>query len=367
MAKINNFDDLKSYCIRNLTGGITNIELSNEAIDDGIDDAFQLFFEFHYNGYEETFLPIVISAEDRANNYLDLNNIQDTSSEYLITETIPLTAFTTNYTSPQIYKFHYNINSNIVNYSKIVVQREVRGVDGSLTSLINLVPNAVSDGYTLVKEANPSQNFTLTLTESIDTNDKLTITESHFSGISDIIAVSDIKGGNFQDAHLRFSGGLRVGFSRFIDSMVNGGGGGGDLAYLHYSREYLSLIGKYFSKKYNYSHNAINNKLVIHQDLIVGDVLIIKAYKQLASLSTNQNITSSTGNVDIYNDRWLKAMSTAQIKRRWGWWHKYESVALPGGKSVNGQVIYDEAELEIEKLRHELELTYQDPIDFFIG
>jgi len=42
-------------------------------------------------------------------------------------------------------------------------------------------------------------------------------------------------------------------------------------------------------------------------------------------------------------------------------------VTLPGGVTLNGQQIYDEATTEIEKLEEECQLKYEQPPVFFIG
>lgn len=362
MAKLQSYSDLQTYSVRRLTGGITNLELSDEAIKDGIDDAFQLFFEFHYNGYEEQYLPIQIHSEDASRGYIDLNNIKVTGSEFFTPETAPETTFETSLTSAEILKYHY-VDPNVI-YTDIVVERVIRDAQGVLTSLTTLTPNAGTDGFTIVKNIG-DDNFTITLTESIDTNDQLRLKETHLSEAKNIIAVSDVKAGSFPNFYLKFSGGVKVGFASFIDDVI--GMNSGTLSYFHYTREYLDQIERYFTKKYNYSHNPINNRLVIHQDLTAEDVIIVKTYRQLANLDDVQTLDASSGIADIYNDRWMKAMATAQIKQRWGWWHKYDDVQLPGGKAVQGQKLYDEATDEIEKLREELELTYQDPIDFFVG
>ena len=71
---------------------------------------------------------------------------------------------------------------------------------------------------------------------------------------------------------------------------------------------------------------------------------------------------------DVYNDGFLKRYATALIKQQWGTnLKKFEGVQLPGGVTLNGQKIYDEAEEELDKLREEVKITYQLPTDFFVG
>jgi hypothetical protein len=40
---------------------------------------------------------------------------------------------------------------------------------------------------------------------------------------------------------------------------------------------------------------------------------------------------------------------------------------LPGGVTLNGRQLYDDATAEIEKLRENLRLEHEFPPDFFVG
>jgi hypothetical protein len=71
---------------------------------------------------------------------------------------------------------------------------------------------------------------------------------------------------------------------------------------------------------------------------------------------------------DIYNDLFLKKYCVALIKRQWGAnLIKFEGVQLPGGVTMNGRQIFDDANADILKLEEEMELKYQKPVDFFVG
>ena len=71
---------------------------------------------------------------------------------------------------------------------------------------------------------------------------------------------------------------------------------------------------------------------------------------------------------DIYNDWWLKRYLVAIIKRQWGQnLMKFQGVMLPGGVSLNGRQIYDDAIREIEQIEYELKTEYELPPLDFIG
>ena len=70
----------------------------------------------------------------------------------------------------------------------------------------------------------------------------------------------------------------------------------------------------------------------------------------------------------IYNDKWLKAFSTALIKQQWGQnLIKFDGMQLPGGVTLNGRQMYDDASGELEKLKEDIRLENEMPADFFVG
>lgn len=70
----------------------------------------------------------------------------------------------------------------------------------------------------------------------------------------------------------------------------------------------------------------------------------------------------------VYNDWWLKKYTTSLIKKQWGQnLIKFQGVMLPGGVSLNGRQIYDDAIREIEELDRELRETYETPPLDLIG
>ena len=71
---------------------------------------------------------------------------------------------------------------------------------------------------------------------------------------------------------------------------------------------------------------------------------------------------------DIWSDLFLKKYTTALIKRQWGEnLKKFEGVQLPGGVTLNGKTIYDEAIDEINKIEEEMNLKWELPPDGFIA
>jgi hypothetical protein len=103
------------------------------------------------------------------------------------------------------------------------------------------------------------------------------------------------------------------------------------------------------------------NRLYVDMDwtkVNTGDYIIAEAYA----------IVDPDEFTRIYNDRWLKKYSTALIKKQWGNnLKKYNGMALPGGITMNGQQIYEEAVAELDKIESEIQSHFEAPPSMFIG
>ena len=87
-------------------------------------------------------------------------------------------------------------------------------------------------------------------------------------------------------------------------------------------------------------------------ELTADDYLIIECYR----------ILDPTDFTRVYNDRFVKRYYTALLKRQWGQnLIKFQGVKLPGGIELNGRQMYDDAQLEIDKINEEMLRTYEIP------
>lgn len=181
------------------------------------------------------------------------------------------------------------------------------------------------------------------------------------------------------------------------------GGGGYGLALYDAFHQNLELLQRFFTPDLNFWFNTDSGtlKILSEGNLRVGQVVIIECYvaagvyvdqsyisqpladSGLFVTKANQNYHNpyaytvggtSANSADaavfmsqgIYNNRWLKEMATAYTKQQWGTnLKKFNGQPLPGGITVNGQAIYDEANAEIQELRKEL-LLLQEPLPFWM-
>ena len=90
-------------------------------------------------------------------------------------------------------------------------------------------------------------------------------------------------------------------------------------------------------------------------ELTQDDYLIIECWR----------ILDPTDFTKVYNDRFVKRYYTALLKRQWGQnLIKFQGVKLPGGIELNGRQMYDDAQLEIDKISEEMLRSYEmTPLD----
>lgn len=136
----------------------------------------------------------------------------------------------------------------------------------------------------------------------------------------------------------------------------------GALVNYEMTRQFLEMLDMQLNGVPPVRFNRHMNRLFIDVDfgrtIIEGDYIMIDAYTTI----------DPDTYTDIYNDIFLKKYTTALIKRQWGAnLIKFEGIQLPGGVTMNGRQIWDDANAEIEKLEEEMELKYEKPVDFFVG
>ncbi len=134
-------------------------------------------------------------------------------------------------------------------------------------------------------------------------------------------------------------------------------------SYVNYvlTMQHIRTLDMLFSGEQPIRFNRHTDKLYIDwnaQMMNVGEYLVIEGYIILDPDSYN----------DVYNDMMLKRLATAYIKRQWGNnMKKFAGMQLPGGITMNGQQIYEEAVQEITTLEEQIRNTYEEPCQFILG
>ena len=111
--------------------------------------------------------------------------------------------------------------------------------------------------------------------------------------------------------------------------------------------------------QYRFNQRQDRLYLDVGKDMLDEDVfVIIDCYRALDPETFTQ----------VYNDPFVKKYATALLKRQWGQnLIKFNGIQLPGGVSMNGRQLYDDAEKEIALLMEKSSSTYELPPMDMIG
>jgi len=137
---------------------------------------------------------------------------------------------------------------------------------------------------------------------------------------------------------------------------------GGTIAEYEMSQQNRAMMQHRMGSAEGVRYNRHQNKLYIEvqwgTEVKEGSYIVAEAYTLV-----DPDTYSS-----VYNDLFLKQYSTALIKQQWGSnLIKFEGMQLPGGVTMNGRQLYDDATEEIRLIREYMQVNYEEPIDFMIG
>jgi hypothetical protein len=132
------------------------------------------------------------------------------------------------------------------------------------------------------------------------------------------------------------------------------------------------------------SNTVVGTSTVFDQEIVENDFITLSDGQsvQIRKINTPTQIeltkplTANVSNVtmtkpgitDVWNERFLKKYATALIKRQWGEnMKKFGGIQMPGGVTLNGKEIYDEAVEEISRIEEDLQQYNVLPSDFIMG
>ena len=78
---------LKSYCLRALGSGVIDINVSDDQVDDRLDEALQYFAEYHYDGVERMYLKHKITSDDISRATTDASEVATDTADNSVTAT----------------------------------------------------------------------------------------------------------------------------------------------------------------------------------------------------------------------------------------------------------------------------------------
>jgi len=124
---------------------------------------------------------------------------------------------------------------------------------------------------------------------------------------------------------------------------------------------HLALLDLTLNGHPQFRFNRLNNRLYIdttwQEKMQVGNYILVECYRALDPADVPK----------LYSDNWMKLYTTALIKRQWAVnLKKFSGLQLPGGVTIDGDKLYQEAIGEIQALEDDL-MNKSAPLSFTMG
>jgi len=315
--------ELVDYCLRRLGHPVIEVNVDDDQVSDRIDDALEFWQEYHFDGVERVYVSEKIEA-----SYVTLASL--VAANFTVGETI------TGGTSAATAK--------------------VYEISGSNKLLLKGVSGTFSNGETITGDQSAASAPLAGSGAYVQKNwdDRYFEVADSVTGVIRAFPLGTIgsshAGTNIFDVVYQFR----------LNDMYNLLSS--DVTYYNQVKMHLQLLDDMFAGNRNIRFNRKQNRIYLdvhwQETFKPGDYIIFEVYKVL----------DPTTWTEIYDDIFLKRYSTALIKRQWGInLKKFEGMQLPGGITMNGQKIFDEANEEISQIEQEMQLRYELPVDFMVG
>ena len=368
--------DLKEYIKTKLGAPVLQINVSDEQMDIAIDDAFQYFYERqHFDAMERVFLSVKVS--DSLYNFFqtgELENIEQTDTQIVyadgMVQTLTLVSPGTGYPPT-------------TNDDGDLIATETTGGTGTGLTVTPGTTRTTTGGITTVALYNVGSGYTvgdqITLSggnndcvfevTAITDNSPLYGTDEFKRQNNFLILPKDVVGVNRIIRPRAYGSGLAFGGIPFgalwAGTLFGAGQIGGvnfDLTSYYTMSQYLETLEWTIYPPVGYNFNKRSHRLFINSEdfgrTSVGDYLVMEC-----DVKVNADMYD-----DVWNDLFLKRLSVANTQLAWGRnLTKFSQVQLPGGISMNGDQIYNDAKSEIQEIQERFAFDYADPVLDLIG
>jgi len=308
--------ELIDYCLRALGEPTIEINVDPDQVEDRFEEALQYFREFHHDASERIYLSARISPSI-------LNLQSGTGNTFVVGEVI--------IGANASCKVHQLVSDNVI---------YVKNVTGTF----------VADETVTSSSAASAQLASADVVTLGSFDNKYFDIDERILSITKVLDVSSTgNSGNPFDIQYQFMLNSMPTLTSF------------DMGYYAQLMSYLELLNDMLNSKKPVRYKRHTNRLYIDwnwANATIGDYVVVEAFAVIDPVEFT----------DVYNDLWIKKYLTALIKRQWGLnLKKFVGVQLPGGVQLDGQTIYNEALMDIEKLEKECQDNFGEPIDFFLG
>ena len=310
--------EFKTYCLRKLGFPVIEINVDDDQVDDRIDDALNYFSDYHFDGTEKMYMKHQLTAAD-----INRRWIYCPDAVTFVTGVFP---FDNSNASINMFDLRYQLRlhdlydfTSVSYVSYEITMQHLRTLEmlfsGTPQFRFNRKQNKVFIDMDWTRDVRPGDYVIIECYRSLNPS---TVT---------------LTGTVSYDAN---------------SNVVTGYGTTFDQQFLE--NDFITFNGV---------DSFQVDKIQSPTTLLIRGPMVNTAANVSATIS---------GNPDVWGDRFLKKYATALIKMQWGNnLKKFSGVQLPGGVTLNGKEIYDEAVEEINHLEEEMHIINVLPSEILMG
>jgi len=316
---------LIEYCLRDLGEPVVEINIDDSQIEDRVDEALEYWRQYHFDGIERVYLKQKVTATE-------------------ITTTTDVAGFELG-----------EIVTGQTSGAKALVAREIQSdirsfrESSGTTLLVRDVDGDFQANEYIVGESSGTQTQLVSITKGTYDNKYFDLPDLVY-GVNRVIpfaAASTSK--NLFDLQYQ----LRLNDLYDLTSV--------SLIYYKQVMSHIALLDLELNGHPMYRFNRMQGRLFLDinwgADIAMGEFIVIECYRALDPVEWGK----------VWNEPWLKKYTSALIKRQWATnIKKFTGISLPGGVTLDGNALFDEANNEISQLEDEL-INKSAPLEFFLG
>ena len=315
-------DQLKQYALRALGAPVLEINVDDDQLEDRLDEALEYWRQYHPDGVEQIYMKHQIRASE-------MSLTTSVAGNFVLAEIV--TGSTSGATAE--------------------VTRETNRLSTGTLLLVKKVTGTFVAGETITGSASGSTAVLGTTPVTLREYDLRYIEIPDLVyGITKILSMGQASSSkNIFDLQYQ----LRLNDLYDLTST--------SLIYYKTVMSHLAMLDLELNGHTLFRFNRRMNRLYLdinwETDVSFGDYIIVQGYRALDPSQFTK----------VWNESWLKHYVTALFKKQWATnLKKFSGIQLPGGVTLDGDKLYDEATTEIKELEDEL-MSKSAPLDFFIG
>ena len=317
MAKITNRSEFKDYCLRRIGFPVIDINVDDDQVEDRIDDALTFFYDYHFDGTQKIFMKHQITQAD-----IDRRWIYCPEPIIFVTGVFP---FDDSNSSVNMFDLRYQLRlhdlydfTSVSYVSYEITMQHIRTLNllfsGTPQFRFNRVQNKLFLDIDWTRDADVGKYVVMECYRKMEP-DTINLTGTVTLSNTSTLVVGN---GTIFDAEFT------------EDEIVN------------FGSEALQV-------------RRINSPTE----------LVLTSIPSIAASNVSMQIP---GLSDVWNNRFLKAYATAKIKYQWGSnLSKFAGIQMPGGVTLDGPRIMQEAHAEIEKLEEDMHVLNVMPSEMYMG